>query len=251
MINAEIETTNQASVPPVSSPVGTTTPATPPARIDKRPSKKMPLKFILGAFILLILVLASGVGLYLSQTSQDLRNQAAINCGGITCSNGRTAGPDCNAPHSSCDARAQEFCGAGVSYTKGTPGSCTPGGGGTCATSDCRGSCSNSPSCGYAGDCSLCSESDATPEKGKRRFVCRGQSHSGCNDAMGSYIPALSGKEGGIGTITPEHYCTTVQLDSWGPAGSDARVAYIGNHGQVCVEGSGCTDYNNPSFWDC
>ncbi|PJA68553.1 MAG: hypothetical protein CO156_04655, partial [Candidatus Pacebacteria bacterium CG_4_9_14_3_um_filter_40_12] len=88
MINAEIETTNQASVPPVSSPVGTTTPATPPARIDKRPSKKMPLKFILGAFILLILVLASGVGLYLSQTSQDLRNQAAINCGGITCSNG-------------------------------------------------------------------------------------------------------------------------------------------------------------------
>ncbi|MCB9800970.1 MAG: hypothetical protein H6773_02205 [Pseudomonadales bacterium] len=246
MINAEPETTQQDPVQPVSTQVSTPNSVNPLPHLEKRRSRTS-LKLILGAFLLCILVLASGAGLYLSQTNQDLRNQAAINCGSITCNDGRTAGPDCNAPQRTCEQRANEFCGESGVASMGEPGACEPGGGGSCQSSDCRGSCDDSPSCGYAGDCSLCSESDGS--KGKRTFFCRGRSNSGCNDVMGNYIPELSNHSGTIGPITEEKWCTTVQLDSWGPAGSDARVAYIGDNGELCVENTGC----NPDSldWDC
>ena len=88
MINAASEHTSTA--PNASSVVTPQPPARPsndlsgagaPPRI---PQKKSPssLKLILGGILLLLLVITSGVGLYLSQQNQDIRQQAAGGCKG-------------------------------------------------------------------------------------------------------------------------------------------------------------------------
>lgn len=46
-----------------------------------KPKKKFNLKMILGVIVLLFIVIGSGVGFYLSQQTQDLRQQASTTCG--------------------------------------------------------------------------------------------------------------------------------------------------------------------------
>lgn len=53
----------------------TSTPNNPPSKPTQK--KKMPLKMILGGIILVLLVVGSGVGLYLSQQTQDIRQDAS------------------------------------------------------------------------------------------------------------------------------------------------------------------------------
>ncbi|MCB9800967.1 MAG: isopeptide-forming domain-containing fimbrial protein [Pseudomonadales bacterium] len=209
--------------------------------------KKLSLKLIVGTILLCIVVVASGAGLYLSQTNQDLRNQAAINCGSITCNDGRTTGPECNASQKTCQDRANEFCGPSGVANMGDPGSCLPDGVGSCESSDCRGSCDNSPSCEYSGDCNLCSEIDGS--KGKESIFCRGYSTDSCNKNMASFLPELSNNSGSIGTMSEEKWCTTAQLRSWGPAGTDIRIVYIGKNGQICIQGTGCDP--ESLNWSC
>jgi hypothetical protein len=130
------------------------------------------------------------------------------------------------------------------------------GGGDQCIETDCSGWCDNSPACGTE-NCNGC----PSGVQGKLTHYCGGRTYSGCNEAHGTFIN--SNGSGNLGSITEDKWCTTVQLDGWGPAGSDARVAYIADQGVVCVEepddgGDTCTrkDNNenvdvNSLDWDC
>ena len=95
-------------------------------------------KMIAGMAVVLVLVVGTGVGLYLSQQDQDVRQQASgISCGSITCPDGTTFGPDPNAPQSSCAQREAEACAnhQGGGNNGGNPGGDdgNPGGANDCA----------------------------------------------------------------------------------------------------------------------
>lgn len=66
-------TTNSETNPGAGS---NTNPASPPPKPNQK--KKLPLKMILGGILLVLLVVGSGVGLYLSQQTQDIRQDASV-----------------------------------------------------------------------------------------------------------------------------------------------------------------------------
>ncbi len=76
------------SVSPVATATASSSPSTAPS--DGANKTKISAKFVLGGILLVLLVVGSGVGLYLSQKSQDLRQQASVYdctpwvCGSIT-----------------------------------------------------------------------------------------------------------------------------------------------------------------------
>lgn len=244
-------TSESGSLP--KTPITPATETAPPS--SNPPSKKGPARFspkmIIGGILLVLLVVGSGVGLYLSQQTQDLRQDASggIRCGTITCNDGRTAGKDCSAPQSTCEQRANEFCGS-VGYqslgSAPTEAECSAAASNPC--SSCTASCSGT-SCTAS-----CPATVTQCTTGKNTFFCSGKSNSGCNELHGNYIASLSNTSGSVGTITPEKWCTTVQIDAWVRNGNtvsptDARVVYIGDGGEICVEGTGCDP--NALDWDC
>lgn len=68
-----------APVAPVAG--GPTGPVTPtsgaPTSFNAKPQRKIPLTYLIGALVLVLVVVGGGAAFFLSQTSQDLRQQAA------------------------------------------------------------------------------------------------------------------------------------------------------------------------------
>lgn len=130
----------------------------------------------------------------------------------------------------------------------------------------CQGSCHNpdDPECdaegtSCSGTCDRHGCSNDCPNRWPVSFYCRGRSHSACGDQhgtfLGSGVPAGSIKYGENVTVkkdgnetTISSWCTTVQADSNAPDG-EAIVVFIGDHGDYCVEGTGCNPDNLD--WDC
>lgn len=56
----------------------------PPAASEKKPAKKFPVKMVAGGLLLAVLVIGGGVGFYLSQQDQEIRQQASTPTGTAT-----------------------------------------------------------------------------------------------------------------------------------------------------------------------
>ena len=89
-MNADLGAVQPASTP-IIQPVSSTGPAA--AGFKSSPKQKPPMKMILGGLLMLFLVLGAGVGYYLTQQPQDVRQQAAgetpsptPGSNGVTCS---------------------------------------------------------------------------------------------------------------------------------------------------------------------
>ncbi|MCA9375160.1 DUF11 domain-containing protein [Candidatus Dojkabacteria bacterium] len=131
----------------------------------------------------------------------------------------------------------------------------------------CMGSCRNDTDwqCGTPGvscdsceatcgtlDCKVtCSDTNVSPNECgaiTKTFVCDGQQLS-CGDLNGSFNSGLSNNSGGVDPSNESYWCTTVQLDSAYRDGSNARIVWIGDNGEYCSQGSGCSP--DDLDWDC
>lgn len=112
----------------------------------------------------------------------------------------------------------------------------------------CAASCNNSPSCYVS-----CTDPSAPAcNRHTKTFVCEGRRSDGCGAAHPPDVLRLdlSNDTGQMPDLAnPINWCKTVQLDAYVEGGnpvSDARVAWIGNNGQVCVDFTSC----NPDDLD-
>jgi hypothetical protein len=99
----------------------------------QRGSSRQILIIVLVILILALLGLAIFISIRLQQSQTPPPTAAAICCGPVVCNGNssppnKSAGEDCNAPQTSCQQRAEEFCGVGNVANAGNscPASCTP-----------------------------------------------------------------------------------------------------------------------------
>jgi hypothetical protein len=239
----------QPSQPETAPPIPGVVPmAAPLSTNNQPPTEKTPpprggkiSRILLGVLVLILLVLGGSAGYYLSMTNQDIRQEASggIRCGDITCTDGRWAGKDCNAPQATCQKRAEDFCGVGQVQNMGTPP--TPeecSGGGVPQCSECTSNC-GATGCGFTCPPGLNPQDDCN--LWESRFMCEGQRNDGCNEITGSPV-------GAVDYTNSEYWCKTYQFDSNHWSGNYS-VVWVGNNGQVCVEGTGCNPNNLD--WNC
>lgn len=107
-------------VPPpsaVSPSESTPSTTTPPSGAPLAPKKKTPWRSIIAGVVLFITIVGAGIGFYLTQQNQDIRQQAASKVNGAECtSNSECASGNC-----------QDVPGARVCMAAGTNYECNPG----------------------------------------------------------------------------------------------------------------------------
>lgn len=289
---------------------------------------KLNIKLILSSIVLLLIILGSSAGFYLSQQTQDLRQQADeiacsnynhnqsacesagctftpsyLHCGNFNINTCPTI-PGCSLSNLTCEGtavpcagRPEEQCNnangcywgrignnppacAGIAQpcSQQNPQDCSNQLGcsldGDCVGTPTIGMCTGTPtqspppppssSCAYPNCDANCSNSSCTVscqpgtncQTGRNTEVCHGDSRSGCNQAIAGYDASLSNNSGQLpDTSNSAYWCTTVQLDAWandgegGPDESAAKVIWIGDNGQTCVEDTGCSPNNLD--WVC
>ena len=234
--NQTVPTVGATSAPQMNSASAAPTPPTNTPPNNNSGKSKFSIKMLLGGILLLIIVAGSGVGLYLSQQTQDIRQDASTTyqCGAFVCNGTNYYGPDCNSALD-CTAREQAVCAGGTISNREEP-SC--GGGSSPTCTQCTTNC-GATGCSYSCPTGL---SASQCDLAETRFMCTGKKNDGCNSANGGT------NVGSVDYTKPEFWCKTFQFDSnhWSGAYS---VVHVGNNGQVCVEGTGC----NPDTldWNC
>jgi hypothetical protein len=131
----------------------------------KTRGKTGPIIATIFGLLLLVGGIVAGIGL-VNQRQLLEQHAGGISCGGGTCANGASYGPDCSAPQSTCTQRAQEFC------SGQNPPSVPASGGGpiSCGTQPSTAPAPNCPA-GSASNCSVTcvngrTFSDACPGNG-------------------------------------------------------------------------------------
>lgn len=122
-----------APVAPVAG--GPTGPVAPtsgaPTSFNAQPKPKLPMQYIVGALVLLLVVIGGGSAYFLSQSNQDVRNQAA---GGNDPYTGScTSSAQCASGYACTNGKCTANCTAG----SGRPNGCSCSSNGQCSSGRC------------------------------------------------------------------------------------------------------------------